>query len=125
MVAFIAVAASLALAPAVAADDRAPGGAVGGLRNPAAGVLELSVVASDGGSGLSRAVAALDGVRVDEDAFGDGTCVEAPDDDAGANCPATGTVTLSVPTTQVPDGDHVLTVTVRDAAGNVATLEQR
>ena len=54
--------------------------------------------------------------------FGDGTCVEVPDEDAGTGCPAVGTASLHLPTTGVADGPHTLTVIAQDAAGNVGTL---
>ena len=97
---------------AVAADDaEAPHGAVGGVTDPAAGVLELTVYATDGGAGLLRATTALDGRTLDEAHF--------------ADAPATGSVTLHVPTTVVADGVHRLRVDVEDAAGNVAVLVDR
>ena len=97
---------------AVAADDaEAPHGAVGGVTDPAAGVLELTVYATDGGAGLLRATTALDGRTLDEARFGD--------------APAVGSVTLHLPTTVVADGVHRLRVDVEDAAGNVAVLVDR
>jgi hypothetical protein len=125
MVAFIAIAALLAIAPAAVSDDVAPRGAVGGVRSPAAGILELSVLANDDGLGLSRAAAALDGEILAAGRFGDGTCVEVPDADAGSGCPAHGETTLSLPTAGVPDGAHTLSVIAQDAAGNVGTLVQQ
>ena len=125
LVTFLALATVLVLAPAANAavvDVDAPTGAVGGVRSQAAGVLTLSVLAVDNGLGLSRAAAALDGAPLADAPFGDGTCVEAPDEAAGTGCPSVSTATLEVPTTGVADGPHELTVTVRDAAGNVATL---
>jgi len=113
LVVLVAVAAALAVASvAAAADDvQPPDGAVGGVQSQAAGVLHLSVLATDGGVGLDRASAALDGAPVAEAAYGNGEC-----------CPAVGTVTLDVDTTAVADGAHVLTVVVADAAGNAKTL---
>ena len=122
MVAFLALAASLALAPAAVADVAPPTGAVGGRTNPAAGVLDLSVQATDSGLGLSRAAAALDGQVLAAAPFGDGACVEVPDEDAGTGCPAVGTASLHLPTTGVADGPHTLTVIAQDAAGNIGTL---
>jgi len=125
VVTFLALATVLVLAPAANAavvDDAAPTGAVGGVRSQAAGVLTLTVFAVDGGLGLSRAAAAIDGIPLDEARFGDGTCVEAPAEEAGTGCPPVSTATLDVPTTAFADGPHELTVTARDAALNVSTL---
>ena len=122
MVALLALAMSLAFAPAAVADVAPPTGAVGGRTNPAAGVLDLSVQATDAGLGLSRAAAALDGHVLAASWFGDGTCVEVPDADAGTGCPAVGNASLHLPTTGVADGPHTLTVMAQDAAGNVGTL---
>jgi len=101
-----------ATSTAVAADDvEAPHGAVGGVTDPAAGVLELTVYATDGGAGLLRATTALDGRTLDEAHFADATAV--------------GSVTLKLPTTVVADGVHRLRVDVEDAAGNIAVLVDR
>jgi hypothetical protein len=86
----------------------APAGAVGGVRDPASGTLDLSVVAT--GSDLVTATASLDGVALDEAGFG------------GAD---TGVVELRVPTTGVADGPHRLRVAVEDATGDSATLVDR
>jgi hypothetical protein len=40
-------------------------------------------------------------------------------------CPTTAAATLTFPTTGLPDGDHLLEITVTDAAGNVATVLHR
>jgi hypothetical protein len=122
LVTFLALATVLVLAPAANAevvDTQAPTGAVGGVRSQAAGVLTLTVFAVDEG-GLRLAAVAIDGTPLDEAPFGDG-CIELPDE-AGADCPEVGTTTLEAPTAGFPDGPHRLTVTARDAAGNVATL---
>lgn len=121
MVALVAVAMSLAVAP----DTVPPNGAVGGVTSYAAGTMQLSVQATDAGLGLSRAAATLDGSHAVGARFGDGTCVETPDEAAGTGCPAVGSVTLALPTTGVADGPHRLAVTALDAAGNVAVLEDR
>jgi hypothetical protein len=125
LVTFLALATALLLAPAANAavvDTQAPTGAVGGVRSQASGVMTLTVLAVDDGLGLSRAAAALDGIPLADAPFGDGTCVEAPDEAAGTGCPSVSTATLDVPTAAFADGPHELTVTVRDAALNVATL---
>ena len=109
LVTFLALATVLVLAAAANAavdDAQAPTGAVGGVRSQAAGTLTLYVLGRDeGGSGLSSAAVAIDGVQLDEAPFGDNS-----------------ETTLEAPTTGFPDGPHVLTVTARDAAGNVGTL---
>jgi hypothetical protein len=111
LVTFLALATVLVLIPAANAadadvDTQAPTGAVGGVRNYIAGTLTLNVLGRDeGGSGLSSAAVAIDGVQLDEAPFGD-----------------TSETTLEAPTTGFPDGPHRLTVTASDAAGNVATL---
>jgi hypothetical protein len=110
LVTFLALATVLVLAPVASAqvddDVLAPTGAVGGVRSQAAGTLTLYVLGRDeGGSGLSSAAVAIDGMQLDEALFG------------GAS-----ETTLEAPTVGFPDGPHVLTVTVRDAAGNVGTL---
>jgi hypothetical protein len=88
-------------------------GAVGGLRNPAAGVLDLSVQAVETeGVGLRRVTALLGGNTLDSAFFAD------PDCTPGA-CPAVGLVTLRVPTSGVPDGERRLEVIVEDGTGTV------
>jgi hypothetical protein len=122
MVTFLALATVLVLATAAyaAVDDTQPTtGAVGGVRSQASGVLTLTVLARDEG-GLSLAAAAIDGRSVADVPFGDAACVET-----GTGCPALGEATLAVPTGGFLDGPHVLTVTVRDAAGNVTTLVEQ
>ena len=105
-----------------AADAQAPDYAIGGLRDPAQGVLVLTVTARDfGGSGLLTATASLGGGASVVAHFGDETCVAGTE----AACPQTGTVELEVPTTSVPDGQHDLDLRVSDAAGNVSAKVQR
>jgi hypothetical protein len=88
-------------------------GAVGGLRNPAAGELGLTVQAVETeGVGLRRATAILGGNTTDTVTFA------APDCEPGV-CPAVGTVSLIVPTAVVTDGPSRIEVTVEDAAGTV------
>jgi hypothetical protein len=105
-----AVVAALTL-PATA--QAATSGAVGGVRDPAGGVLELTVQAVENqGIGLRRATVALGGAALDTATFAE------PDCEPGA-CPAVGTVALTAPTYGVPDGPARLEVTVEDAAGTV------
>jgi hypothetical protein len=88
-------------------------GAVGGLRNPAAGELQLTVQAVEtDGIGLRSATAILGGNTTDTVTFAE------PDCEPGV-CPAVGTVNLVVPTGVVTDGPSRIEVTVEDAAGTV------
>jgi hypothetical protein len=105
-----AVVAALTVSPAAQA---ATSGAVGGVRDPAGGVLDLTVQAvENGGVGLRRASVTLGGTALDTAAFAEPDC-------APGVCPAVGTVALSAPTYGVPDGPARLEVTVEDAAGTV------
>jgi hypothetical protein len=102
-------------APAASASTSA---AVGGVRNPAADVLELTVLArEDDGVGLRSAEATLGGLTLDSEFFGDPACLPGTPD-AEAGCPNVGTVTLTVATTAVPDGVHRLQVTVVPGSGD-------
>ncbi len=103
-------------------DVQAPEYALGGLRDPAQGVLVLTVSARDtGGSGLLSATASLGGATPVVARFGDETCAtQTP-----AACPEVGTVELEVPTTSHPDGPHNLDFHVNDAAGNVSATVER
>jgi hypothetical protein len=87
--------------------------AVGGVRDPASGVLDLTVQAVESeGIGLRRASVRLGGTALDSASFAE------PDCQPGV-CPAVGTVALSAPTYGVADGPARLEVTVEDAAGTV------
>jgi hypothetical protein len=115
------------VAPATASaqqepDVQAPEYALGGLRDPAQGVLVLTVSARDaGGSGLLTATASLGGGTPVVARFGDETCAaEVP-----VTCPQIGTVELEVATTSLPDGQHDLDLRVSDAAGNVTPKVDR
>jgi hypothetical protein len=91
----------------------ATSGAVGGVRDPAGGVLELTVQAVENeGVGLRRASVTLGGTALDTATFADPDC-------APGACPAVGTVALTAPTYGVPEGPARLEVTVEDAAGTV------
>jgi hypothetical protein len=106
----------LAAAPAAMAETT---GAVGGVRDPAAGTLELTVQASEnGGAGLRSAAVTLAGELLDAAPFGDPDCV-------AGGCPEVGSVSLTAPTTGVPDGPQRLEVTVEDGAGRVVHLVDR
>jgi hypothetical protein len=105
-----AVAALLTLPAAAQAEVH---GAVGGLRDPAAGTLQLNVrVTETTGVGVRRATAMLGGHLLDSQYFADPAC-------ATGVCPTVATVDLAVPTTAVPDGTARLEVTVEDATGTV------
>jgi len=99
----------------------------------------LYVQATDVGLGLESATAYLDGIPVSTKQYGDAACRElspgsgqidlpfgavAQDDtDAGSvGCSGHGTVDLPVNTRAVPNGNHTISVTVRDWAGNTTTL---
>ena len=109
---WVALAVAL-LAPSVA--SAAPAGTVAGWRSPAAGVLELSVLATPGEAHLRSATATLGGTVLAVKAFDDGSCTEI--------CPAT--LTLPVDTKRVPDGQRVLVVTVEDVNGVDSELFRR
>ena len=101
---------------------QAPEYALGGLRDPAQGVLVLTVTARDfGGSGLLSVTARLGGDTPVVEGFGDETCTAG----STATCPDTGTVELQVPTNSLPDGQHDLDLRVTDAAGNVSAKVER
>jgi len=105
-----AVAALLTLPAAAQAEVH---GAVGGLRDPAAGTLQLNVrVTETTGVGVRRATAMLGGHLLDSQYFADPAC-------AAGVCPTVAIVDLAVPTTAVPDGTARLEVTVEDATGTV------
>ena len=109
-----------------AAETTAPTGAVGGVRSPASGMLQLLINASDEGSGLANAEAQLDGAAPVFVRLGSGECPERPapgsEPPPGA-CPASvSAIPLSLDTRTVPDGERPLRVRVTDGAGNTATL---
>jgi hypothetical protein len=94
-------------------------GAVGGLRDPATGTLELTVQASENaGLGLRSASVSLGGRLLDAAPFADPGC-------GPGTCPEVGSVALQAPTTAVADGPQRLEVTVEDGAGQVTVLVDR
>ena len=114
--------------------DTKPKMAVGGLRSPAAGVLELDVRATDAGLGLRSAEASFESGPVVRASFTDidarysacrdltsNATVDMPID---AVCPAVGAVTLAVDTSPLSDGDHVLTIRVVDWSGKEAVQQE-
>lgn len=110
-----------------AVDATPPGGAVGGVRSPASGTLELRINAYDEGAGLAAAEATLDGAPTSYLRLGAGSCPEHPapgsEPPPGAGCPeSVSGAALSLDTRAVADGERPLRVRVIDGAGNVATL---
>jgi hypothetical protein len=100
--------AALVLAQAAQAAGDAPTGAVGGKRSPAAGVLQLDILARAGSAQLDTATVEVDGAPVSQGALCSGT---DPCD--------LGRVTLPLDTTRFLDGVHHLVVAISDTAGNV------
>jgi hypothetical protein len=110
-------------APATAQADVT--GAVGGIRDPASGYLELDVRANDrSGAGLRTVRASLGGEPLAEAAIGAPGCV-ADSADLDAGCPAAGRVPLTLDTTEVADGPQRLEVTAEDGLGAVTHLVDR
>ncbi len=117
-------------------DNSAPEGAIGGLTNPVAGALNLSISANDTGLGLAGAQVTLDNNVVSSLAFGDqggqASCSNiAPGSGSinlplAENCPALVQdqtfPQINLSSNVVADGNHHLVVTVTDAAGNTTTL---
>jgi hypothetical protein len=113
------LAALVAMLTLPAAAQASTSGAVGGVRDPAAGTLELTVQAVESeGIGLRRATAILAGITLDSQNFAEPDC-------APGVCPAVATLPLTVPTTGVPDGPARLEVTIEDAAGTVTHVVDR
>ncbi len=110
----VAVALGLSLVAAATA-SAAPSAAIGGVRSPAAGTLDLTVQATGDASGLRSATVALGGVTQDSGFFGEPDCL--PDASAEGGCPSTGALPLTVETSAVSDGVHRLQVTVTPGAG--------
>jgi hypothetical protein len=109
-------------------DSSVPEGAVGGVQSVASGALNLVVNASDSGLGLESLAATLDGQTVASAELGGASCgdlssgteIDLPLD---AACPAEVVdVPLPVDLANIPDGQHLLVVTVTDAAGTTASL---
>lgn len=130
--ALVATTALVLIAPARAAegpDTSPPTGAVGGVRSPASGTLELRLYASDQDSGLANAEAQLDGAAPAFVRLGSGSCPEHPSpgtEPPPGSCPGSVSgVGLVLDTHAVADGEHPLRVRVTDGAGNTATLVDR
>jgi hypothetical protein len=88
-----------------------------------------------GGPGVYQVAATLDDrlvQRITPD-VNSGMCIPVGTDrttgalmfDVQQPCPTTAATTLTIPTTGLPDGNHLLAITVTDAAGNVATVLRR
>jgi hypothetical protein len=117
------------------ADASAPGGfATGGAltrADPVRGSAGLSIHAFDAGGGVYRVALAVDGQEVSRqvlDSAG-GTCadVEPANDDpyefaTSQPCPLSVDGTVQLDTTAFDDGQHALSATVEDAAGNATTV---
>jgi hypothetical protein len=102
---------------------------IAGLRNPAGGVMQLRVTASDGGAGLASVRAAVDGATVASTGFAGWACRELSPFDGtidlalAQDCAPQGTVSLDIDTTVLTDAAHRLTVSVTDAAGNASSSD--
>jgi hypothetical protein len=103
----------LLMAPSVA--SAAPQGNAAGWRDPAAGLMSLTVQATPDDTPLQNASATLGGELLAREGFADGTCQES--------CPAR--VILDVDTTEVPDGQRELVVWVTDEDGTSTELLRR
>ena len=106
-------------------DATGPTFAVGGIRSPATGLLDLDVRAFDNGIGLRSAAASLDGTPLSQASFGGCPELSPADGTAdialGVDCTVVGNTALSVDTAAVADGVHTLAVTVTDIAGNATS----
>lgn len=109
-------------------DASVPEGAVGGVQSVVAGSLNLVADATDSGLGLYSLDASLDGQTVASAQLGGQSCrdlstgsvVDLPLD---ADCPSeVAGVPLTADVADVPDGMHLLSVSVTDAAGTTASL---
>jgi hypothetical protein len=132
-----------ATVPAIAfrvSDTSPPQGSVGGFSSPSAKTMTLGVSGRDEGVGLATAAVFVDGQPVDSARYGDAACRDLSDgpgidlpyglvaqNDVGdpphpVACVTRGTVTLSVDTTKLAEGNHRVQVQVTDLAGNTATV---
>jgi len=100
------------------------------------GVARLRLQAADpGGPGIYRIVVTVDGRTVHDatPSRNRGACVSVGTDpatgalefDAAQPCPTALTASLRIPTANLPDGRHRLTVSITDAAGNTTTVLRR
>ena len=100
--------AALVLAEAAHAAGDAPTGAVGGMRSPASGALQLDVLGRSGGAPLATAAVVVDGMQVASGPL----CADTDPCDVGD-------VKLPLDTTRFSDGVHHLVVAIADTDGNV------
>jgi hypothetical protein len=98
------------------------------------GVGDISFTAADTGSGLYQAVFLIDGRAVSKQLLngGGGPCRNVGGTSDGSNaffavepCPPALSDDLSFDTALAPDGPHLLTVQLLDAAGNATTISNR
>lgn len=111
-------------------DDAAPpvatglAGALAEGARPLHGGAQLTFLATDQGAGLARAALTADGAEVDTVALG--RCSPLPGDARGYRstqpCAGSAAVALAWDTARVPDGGHVVSAVVEDAAGNARTM---
>jgi hypothetical protein len=132
------VAVSLYAADITLADDSPPTASdIGGslaASGTMSGVGDISFSATDTGSGLYQAVFLIDGRAVSRQLLngGSGPCRNVGGASDGTNaffavepCPLALTDDLSFDTALAPDGPHLLTVQLLDAAGNATTILTR
>jgi hypothetical protein len=132
------VAVILSAADIVLADDSPPtASGVGGslaASGTISGVGDISFSATDTGSGLYEAVFLIDGRAVSKQLLngGSGPCRNVGGTSDGSNafvavepCPPALSDDLSFDTALAPDGSHLLTVQLLDAAGNATTISNR
>ncbi|MDA0159331.1 hypothetical protein OM076_03555 [Solirubrobacter ginsenosidimutans] len=104
-------------------DPEAPAAThVAGLPETAHGLAAVTFAAADRGSGLARAALTVDGT-VRATAL---SCESLPGDAHGFQavvpCPPAAPVELAFDSARVPDGAHVVSATLEDAAGNLETV---
>ncbi len=100
----------------------------------ATALVALKAVESSG-PGIYQVAAMIDGRLIQRitPSLNAGTCVPVGTDattgalmfDVQQPCPTSTPALLTIPTTGLPDGDHLLQITITDAAGNVATVVRR
>ncbi|HEX6021786.1 MAG TPA: hypothetical protein VFZ00_07315 [Solirubrobacter sp.] len=92
-------------------------------------VFDVSVHASDAGSGLATATASIDGKPVARRAFDPTRCIDlspfdgVTDVSLSLGCVRTANTTLRIDTSALPAGAHELSISVTDAARNVRSSQ--